>query len=115
MNLFDSADTAWYYFDMEPSPAGYGKHARNWTMNPYEAAARQKKAFALAARLHQFNITAEEAERMTIEQWRDLAKVTHTNAPSAETVKLAIEALRAMDRPKSTAEEIARTFRRCKA
>lgn len=86
-------------------------------MNPYESAARQKKAFALAARLHQFNITAEQAECMTVEHWRDLAKATHTNSPSLETQALAIEKLREMEaeRPKPTAEEVRGYFRRCKS
>lgn len=81
-------------------------------MNPYADAARTKKAYALAARLHQHAITADEAALMTLENWRDLAKVTKTNSPSAETQKLAIEALRAMERPKMPVEEI---FRRCGA
>lgn len=83
--------------------------------NPYADAARQKKAFALAARLHQHAIAADEAERMTLENWRDLAKVTKTNSPSAETQKLALEALRAMERPKLSKEEVAWAFRRCRA
>ena len=82
--------------------------------NPYESAARQKKAFALASRLHQHAITADEAERMTVDQWRDVARVMKINSPSAETVKFAIEALRSMDRPKSTGEEVRGYFRRCK-
>lgn len=84
-------------------------------MNPHEALARQKKAYALAARLHQHAITADEAERMKMENWRDLAKVTHTNSPSAETVKLAIEALRSMEGTKLSEEEVRQTFRRCRA
>lgn len=83
--------------------------------NPYESAARQKKAFALASRLHQHSITADEAERMTVEQWRDVAKVMKINAPSAETVKLAIEALRMMEPKPVDRARGAETFRRCGA
>lgn len=83
--------------------------------NPYESAARQKKAFALATRMHQHAITADEAEKMTLENWRDVAKVMKINAPSAETVKVAIEALRAMDKPKATREEVERWLRRAGA
>ena len=74
---------------------------------------RREKAYALAARLHQFNITAEEAGRMTKENWQQLATVTRTNAPSAETVKLALEALRSMESVPSMS--VAECFRRCKA
>lgn len=103
---------------MEPKDPGTGGHARHWERNPYEAAARQKKAYALAARLHQLKITAEEAEQMNIEQWRQLAKATHTNSPSLETQALAIEKLREMEaeaeRPKPTVEEVKGYFRRCR-
>jgi hypothetical protein len=66
-------------------------------VNPYEDAARTRKAFALAARLLKHNITADEAERMSLEQWRQLAKVAKVNSPSADTVAAAIEALRTME------------------
>lgn len=83
--------------------------------NPYESAARQKKAFALATRLHQHAITADEAGRMSLEQWRDLAKVLKINSPSAETVNLAIEALRMMEPKPIDPARVAESFRRCKA
>lgn len=99
-----------------PYESGTGKHARHWTMNPYESAARQKKAFALAAKLHQFGFAAADVELgMTDELWAELAAACKVNKPSAETQKLAIEALRQMERPRLSREEVARAFRRCGA
>jgi hypothetical protein len=105
------------YADLEEKPRpGTGKHARHWTMNPYESANRTKKAYALAAKLHQHGFTATEVELgMTDELWEQLAAACKVNKPSAETVKLAIEALRQMDRPRLSKEEVARAFRRCGA
>ncbi len=83
--------------------------------NPYAEANRTKKAFALAAQLHQHGITADEAELMTACQWIGLADACKVNSPSAETVKLAIEALRQMERPRLSPDEVAWAFRRCGA
>ncbi len=84
--------------------------------NPYADAARTKKAYALAAWLHQFGFTAADVELgMTDELWAELAAACKVNKPSSETVKLAIEALRQMERPRLSKEEVAWAFRRCGA
>lgn len=81
-------------------------------MNPYEAANRTKKAYALAAHLHKFAITAEEAESMTYEQWVDVAMAAKLKEPGKDgvTIREAIEALRKMERPRPIVEEL---LRRC--
>ena len=85
-------------------------------MNPYESSARQKKAFTLAAKLHRHGFTAADAELgMTDKLWAELAAACKVNKPSAETVKLAIEALRQMERPRLSPDEVAWAFRRCGA
>ncbi len=100
------------YSDLEENPRPVRRS------NPYEASARQKKAFALAlaAKLHQHGFTAADVELgMTDALWAELAAACKVNSPSAETVNLAIEALRQMERPRLSKEEVARAFRRCGA
>jgi hypothetical protein len=65
--------------------------------NPYAAAARVKKAAALADLLSAHRITAEEARRIDWGLWPQLAQRAGVRAPSPETVEQVIEALEARE------------------
>lgn len=68
------------------------------TANPYQTAGRLTKAHRLACHLHRHDITAEEAERITGEQWAQMARIVGVNVPSAETVALTIRQLAEFER-----------------
>jgi len=46
--------------------------------NPYEASARQNKAFALASHLHQYEVKVHEVRSITQEQWKAIADLMTT-------------------------------------
>lgn len=75
-----------------------GKHARHWTVNPYEQAARYNKAFAIALHLQKHHIDADELHLITHDQWRELAKMCGVNQPSDETIAVVKVMLRTLER-----------------
>lgn len=79
--------------------------------NPYEASARQNKAFALASHLHQYHIAADEVHLITPERWKELARVVGVHPPSAETIAEIETMMRTLENPRDPAE----SFRRCRA
>lgn len=60
--------------------------------NPYEEAARTRKAHRLAVVLDALDVSADQAETMTGEQWAQAARTAGVNSPSfltqAETVSI---------------------------
>jgi len=91
--------------------------------NPYEASARQNKAFALASHLHQYEVKAHEVRSITQEQWKAIADLMTTlrrcldadapamHPPSAETIAEIETMMRTLENPRDPAE----SFRRCRA
>lgn len=60
----------------------------------YALAARHEKAFKLANRLRENEITAEEATQIKPEEWDLLAQAINVRPPSEETVRLVLSKLR---------------------
>lgn len=68
-------------------------------INPYEHAARTRKAYALASAIHAERITADQAEGdLDKIVWGVAAQKCGVKMPSAETQKMAIAALREMEK-----------------
>lgn len=65
--------------------------------NPYEIAGRRKKAERLAAAAKSLGGDARSVERLTPEEWCNLARVAEVKVPSGETIKVVIEILREME------------------
>lgn len=57
--------------------------------NPHEQAARDRKIFAIIAKLDQINrgpVHYEETSKLTEKEWGSIAKLAGVNRPSAKTV-----------------------------
>ena len=63
------------------------------TTNPHQAAARIRKAAAIAALLVQHGITARDVASLSHHQWELLAKAAQVNPPSAVTQALVVSIL----------------------
>lgn len=61
--------------------------------NPHQAAARIRKAAAIAALLVQHGITANDIASLAPHQWELLAKAAQVNPPSAVTQALVVSIL----------------------
>lgn len=62
--------------------------------NPYQTAARMKKALGLLEAVHRCGLTVERVERMTDEHWGWLALEANVKLPSAETRAMVIDSLK---------------------
>ena len=61
--------------------------------NPHQAAARIRKAAAIAALLVQHGITARDVSALAPHQWELLAQAAQVNPPSAVTRALVVSIL----------------------
>jgi len=64
--------------------------------NPHQAAARIRKAAAIAALLVQHGITVEDASRLQAHQWDLVARLVEVNPPSAQTQLIVLTLLGAV-------------------
>lgn len=65
--------------------------------NPYQEAARTKKAIRLAVAIRAADGTAQSAELMNNGQWKMASQAAGVNPPSRETITEVIAQLRAME------------------
>ena len=61
--------------------------------NAYELTARVNKAARILAQLDQDDVTSREAERFTLQDWIDYAKLARVHTPSEETRRVILYVL----------------------
>lgn len=77
--------------------------------NPYEVTARWRKATRLAAHLFAYDIKSHDVPKIEVEQWADLAKITHSSTvPSEDTIRIVAEIVLELERAAERAEAIRR-------
>lgn len=74
--------------------------------NPWALAGRLTKAFALAQTLRRHGVSHAAAKTMNNEDWAKAAQAAGTKVPSAETQRIALDKLAAMEVPLEDIERV---------
>lgn len=74
--------------------------------NPFAVAGRLTKAFALAQTLRRHGVSHASAKTMNERDWAMAAQAAGTKMPSAETQRIALEKLAAMEVPLENIERV---------